>query len=183
MAWIILAIVVIAAVVIIGWLWMRMQRTRRLRSTFGPEYDRALRASGGDSGAAEAELQQRAKRRDQFDIRPLSEEAQRGYAERWRQLQAKFVDQPATAVNEADVLIGEAMRERGYPVDDFDQRAADMSVDHPDVVQDYRAGHTIAVANSGQRASTEDLRQAMVHYRALFERLIGVNEPAPEVQR
>jgi len=183
MAWVILAVVVIVAAIVIGWLWMRTQRTKRLQGTFGPEYDRTLRTTGGDSAAAEAELQRRTQRREAFDIRPLSEQAQRGYAQQWRVVQATFVDQPATAVDEADALIGSAMRERGYPVDDFDQRAADLSVDHPDVVEDYRAGHRIAVANSGQQASTEDLRQAMVHYRSLFEHLIGVKEPTQEVQR
>lgn len=183
MAWVILAIVVIVAAVVIGWLWMRMQRTRRLQSAFGPEYDRTVRASDGDSSAAEAELQHRAKRREQFDIRPLSEQAQQEYTQRWREVQALFVDQPATAVNEADALIRDAMRERGYPVDEFDQRAADLSVDHPDVVEDYRAGHAIAAANSREQAGTEDLRQAMVHYRALFERLIGVTATTPEAHR
>ena len=181
MAWVILAIVVIVAVAVIAWMWMRMQRSKRLQSHFGPEYDRTVRAAGGDPSAAETELQRRTERLKTFDIRPLSADAQQRYAERWRTVQAEFVDQPATAVDQADGLIGEAMRERGYPVDDFDQRAADLSVDHPDVVEDYRAAHEIAMSNSAQRASTEDLRRAMVHYRALFVRLIGVQQPT-EVQ-
>jgi hypothetical protein len=183
MAWVILAIVVVVAVIVIGWLWARVRRTRRLQSRFGQEYDRAVQASGGDSAKAEAELRQRESRRDRLYIRPLSTDARDGYARRWREVQARFVDQPAIAVGEADTLIGEAMRERGYPVEDFDQRAADLSVDHPDVVDDYRAAHRIAVANSDQEASTEDLRQAMIHYRALFERLIEVAEPAQEEVR
>jgi cytoskeletal protein RodZ len=183
MAWVILAIVVVVAVIVIAWLWARMRRTRRLQNRFGSEYDRTVQASSGDSSEAEAELLRRERRHDQFYIRPLSAEAQKGYATRWRRVQARFVDEPATAVGEADVLIGEAMQERGYPVEDFDQRAADLSVEHPDVVEDYRAAHGIALANSGQKASTEDLRQAMVHYRALFERLIDVQEPAQKEVR
>lgn len=183
MAWVILAIVVVVAVIVIAWLWARMRRTRQLQSRFGSEYDRTVQASSGNSSQAEAELRERERRHDHFDIRPLSTESQKAYATRWREVQARFVDQPATAVGEADTLIGEAMLERGYPVEDFDQRAADLSVDHPDVVENYRAAHAIALANSGQQASTEDLRQAMVHYRALFERLIGVEEPAKEVRR
>jgi predicted nucleic acid-binding protein len=182
MAWVIVGVVVVIAVAALAWMWARMQRTKRLQGRFGPEYERTVRTTG-DSGAAEEDLERREQRHDEFDIRPLSAEAQRRYGERWRAVQAQFVDQPATAVGDADALIGEAMRERGYPVEDFDQRAADLSVDHPDVVENYRAGHRIAVANSSQQASTEDLRQAMVHYRSLFERLIGANEPAMEVQR
>jgi FtsZ-interacting cell division protein ZipA len=183
MAWVILAVVIVLAVIVIGWLWARMRRTSRLRSRFGSEYDRAVDASSGDSSQAEAELRERERRHDQLYIRPLSADAQAGYSRRWREVQARFVDQPATAVGEADALIGQAMQERGYPVEDFEQRAADLSVEHPHVVDDYRAAHAIAVANSGQQASTEDLRQAMVHYRALFEQLIGVEEPAPKEAR
>jgi predicted nucleic acid-binding protein len=184
MAWVILAIVVVVAVIVIAWLWARMRRTRHLQGRFGSEYDRTVHAAGGDSSQAEAELRERERRHHQLYIRPLSADAQEAYARRWREVQARFVDQPATAVGDADTLIGEAMQERGYPVADFDQRAADLSVDHPEVVEDYRAAHAIALASSGQRAGTEDLRQAMIHYRALFERLIGVDEPAEkEVQR
>ena len=176
MAWIIVAVVVVIALAALGWMWMRMQRSKRLQGRFGPEYERTLERSG-DAGAAEAELREREQRHDQFDIRPLRPEAQREYAARWRDVQARFVDKPAAATNDADALIGEAMGERGYPVEDFEQRAADLSVDHPDVVENYRAAHRVALANSRQQASTEDLRQAMVHYRALFERLIGAAEP------
>jgi len=182
MAWVIVAVVVVVAIAALAWMWARMQRTKRLQGRFGPEYGRTLHRTG-DTGAAEEELERREQRREEFDIRPLAPEAQRRYGERWRAVQARFVDEPASAVGDADKLIGEAMRDRGYPVEDFDQRAADLSVDHPDVVENYRAAHRIAVANSSQSASTEDLRQAMVHYRSLFERLIGANEPALEVQR
>ncbi len=135
----------------------------------------------GDAGAAEAELRRRERRREMFEIRSLPVEARREYSSRWRAVQTRFVDEPATAVGEADQLIGDAMRDRGYPVEDFDQRAADLSVDHPDVVEDYRAAHRIAIANRDEQASTEDLRQAMVRYRSLFLRLIEVeNQPAGE---
>jgi hypothetical protein len=180
MAWLILVIVVIAAIAVVAWIWMRGRRTKELQQRFGSEYDRTVRATG-DTSAAEAELRQRASRRDSFDIRPLSPESQRAYAERWRGVQSRFVDAPADAIGEADALIGEAMRERGYPVENFDQRAADLSVDHPDVVDHYRAAHRIAAGGANQ-ADTESLRQAMVHYRALFERLIGAGEPAMEAR-
>jgi hypothetical protein len=182
MAWILLVVVVVVALGVVAWMWARMRRTRQLQSRFGGEYDRAVRVSG-DTKAAEAELRVREERREQFDIRPLSPDVQRRYSEQWRAVQALFVDQPVRAVDEADQLIGEAMRDRGYPVEDFDQRAADLSVDHPDVVENYRAAHEIALANSGQHAGTEDLRQAMVHYRSLFERLVGVDDPVAEARR
>ncbi|HSD00734.1 MAG TPA: hypothetical protein VLB81_00065, partial [Gaiellales bacterium] len=111
------------------------------------------------------------------DIRPLAPESRARYLERWKDVQAQFVDDPVPAVTDADRLIGEAMRERGYPVDDFDQRAADLSVDYPEVVENYRAGHSIAGSGNGG-ADTEDLRQAMVHYRSLFDRLVEREDAA-----
>ena len=180
MVWVILAIVVVFALVAIGWLWTRVRRTEHLQDRFGPEYVRAV-DEHGDSRAAEKELREREARRKQFDIRPLAPESRARYLERWKDVQARFVDDPAPAAADADRLIGEAMRERGYPVDDFDQRAADLSVDYPDVVENYRAGHSVAAAAGSGPADTEDLRQAMVHYRSLFDRLVereGVAEPA-----
>ncbi|HEY7259455.1 MAG TPA: hypothetical protein VH459_10310 [Gaiellales bacterium] len=177
MAWVILAIVVVVAVIAVGWLWTRLRRTEHLQGQFGPEYNRAVEEHG-DARAAEKELREREARRKQFDIRPLAPESRARYLERWKDVQARFVDEPAPAVADADRLIGEAMRERGYPVDDFDQRAADLSVDYPDVVENYRAGHAVA---TGDGTETEDLRQAMVHYRSLFDRLVErehVAEPA-----
>jgi hypothetical protein len=179
MAWVILAIVVVLALVAIGWVWRRVRRTEHLQNRFGPEYGRAV-DEHGDSRSAEKELEEREERRNQFDIRPLAPESRARYLERWKDVQAQFVDDPAPAVSDADRLIGEAMRERGYPVDDFDQRAADLSVDYPDVVENYRAGHSVAAAGDGP-TDTEDLRQAMVHYRSLFVRLVereDVAEPA-----
>jgi hypothetical protein len=180
MAWVILAIVVVVAVAVVAFMWMRMRRSRRLQERFGPEYGRTVERTG-DSRAAEDELRERAKRRDALEIRPLTPESRARFQERWRAVQARFVDEPQDATADADRLIGDAMRERGYPVEDFDQRAADVSVDHPDVVEDYRAAHRLSNAGGGD---TEDLRQAMVHYRSLFVRLIESDEPQPaEVTR
>jgi hypothetical protein len=172
MAWVILAIVVVLALVAIGWLWSRVRRTEHLQNRFGPEYGRAV-DEHGDSRSAEKELKEREDRRSQFDIRPLAPESRARYLERWKDVQAQFVDDPAPAVSDADRLIGEAMRERGYPVDDFEQRAADISVDHPQVVENYRNGHRLA---SGD---TEEQRQAMVHYRALFDELVEETADRP----
>jgi hypothetical protein len=154
----------------------RQRRSRKLQDTFGPEYDRTVEEAG-DRRAAETELQERTERRAGFDIVPLEPEARARYIEVWRNTQAQFVDEPVEATREADRLITSVMRDRGYPVDDFDQRAADISVDHPQVVDDYRAAHAIAAANDRSEASTEDLRQALVHYRSLFEELLEDRHP------
>jgi hypothetical protein len=154
----------------------RQRRSRKLQDTFGPEYDRTVEEAG-DRRAAETELQERTERRAGFDIVPLEPEARARYIEAWRNTQAQFVDEPVEATREADRLITSVMRDRGYPVDDFEQRAADISVDHPQVVDDYRAAHAIAAANDRSEASTEDLRQALVHYRSLFEELLEDRHP------
>jgi hypothetical protein len=154
----------------------RQRRSRKLQDTFGPEYDRTVEEAG-DRRAAETELQERTERRAGFDIVPLEPEARARYIEAWRNTQAQFVDEPVEATREADRLITSVMRDRGYPVDDFEQRAADISVDHPQVVDDYRAAHAIAAANDRAEASTEDLRQALVHYRSLFEELLEDRHP------
>jgi FtsZ-interacting cell division protein ZipA len=183
MIWVILGIVVAVAVVVVAAVWARAQRSRKLRDRFGPEYRRTVEREG-DAGAAEAELRRRERRRKKLEIRSLPVEARREYSNRWKAVQTRFVDEPARAVGEADQLIGEAMGDRGYPVEDFDQRAADISVDHPDVVEDYRAAHEIATANRDEQASTEDLRLAMVRYRSLFVRLIEAdNQPTGEATR
>ena len=154
----------------------RQRRSRKLQDTFGPEYDRTVEEAG-DRRAAETELQERTERRAGFDIVPLEPEARTRYIEAWRNTQAQFVDEPVEATREADRLITSVMRDRGYPVDDFEQRAADNSVDHPQVVDDYRAAHAIAAANDRSEASTEDLRQALVYYRSLFEELLEDRHP------
>jgi hypothetical protein len=167
--WVIVAIVVIVALAV--WAAMRKRRTESLRRQFGPEYDRAV--DGAESSReAESELERRRRRRADLDIRPLASGARVRYAEQWRDVQARFVDDPTGAVAQADTLVTQVMRERGYPMDDFDQRAADVSVDHPDVVEDYRSAHDISTRSANGQAETEDLRQAMVHYRALFEQLL-----------
>src|SRR5918911_956822 len=123
-------------------------------------------------------LLERQKRRDELDVKPLDPAARERYAEEWQATQARFVDDPGGAITEADVLIQRVMRERGYPVEDFEQRAADVSVDHPEVVNNYRAAHGISIAHQREKASTEDLRVAMVHYRSLFDELLESREPA-----
>ncbi len=169
--WVVVGVAVVLAVALVLWSFARRRRTERLRDRFGPEYDRAVE-DVGQRREAESELEQREKRRDQLDIRPLQPAARDRYRESWRVTQARFVDAPGEAVKQADLLVMEVMRERGYPVDDFERRSADISVDHPHMVGNYRAAHAISVANDNGQASTEDLRQAMVHYRSLFEELL-----------
>jgi hypothetical protein len=171
-------LIVLVLLVVLALVAGRQRRSRRLRERFGPEYDRTV-AEAGDRREAEAKLKERTERRQQLDIVPLDPAARERYVEAWRQTQARFVDEPAEATREADRLITEVMRERGYPIEDFEQRAADVSVDHPQVVDDYRAAHAIAAANERSEASTEDLRQALVHYRSLFEELLDVGRAEP----
>jgi hypothetical protein len=171
----ILALVVAAAAI---WFVLRWRRRVGLTERFGPEYDRAV-AVTEDRREAERQLLERQKRVDRLEIRPLNPADHARYLERWRGVQARFVDDPLSAVHQADDLIGEVMVLRGYPLEDFDRRAEDLSVDHPDVVQNYRAGHRLASRSREGEASTEDLRQAMVHYRALFDDLV---ESAPRRQ-
>jgi hypothetical protein len=168
--WVVIAIVVIA-VIAIAWYAARRRRTEGLRRQFGPEYERTVEEAGRPR-VAESELESRRRRRAALDIRPLAPGARTRYADEWRAAQARFVDDPAGAVAQADTLVVQVMRERGYPMDDFEQQAADVSVDHPQVVGDYRAAHDISTRSANGRAETEDLRQAMVHYRALFEDLL-----------
>jgi hypothetical protein len=174
-----LVIVVVVLLCAVGLLVMRQRRSAQLREGFGPEYDRVVRERG-DQRAAESELRERRERRRSYDIRPLEPAARERYAERWRSTQAQFVDQPASALTEADALVGEVMRERGYPVEDFEQQAADVSVDHPEVVEHYRAAHAV---HSQDHASTEVLRQALVHYRALFAELLEHTDSGEESTR
>lgn len=168
--WIIVAIAVVVCVVAVL-VAAQQQRRTRLRNTFGPEYDREVEARG-NRGQAERELSGRLQRRKQLDIRPLSEEQRDRYSNQWNAVQARFVDAPHDAVQEADTLVTAVMRDRGYPMGDFDQRAADVSVDHAQAIDRYRAAHDISQRSAAGTASTEDLRQAMVHYRALFSELL-----------
>jgi hypothetical protein len=166
-------IAVAAAIVLIGIVAnaMRARRSQKLKQRFGPEYDRVA-ADAPSRREAESDLRERERRRDELDIRPLDPRDRDRYRVRWQDVQAEFVDDPAGAVTNADRLIQEVMHARGYPVDDFDQRSADLSVDHPHVVENYRAAHGIAVAHERGKAGTEDLRIAVKHYRALFDELV-----------
>jgi len=165
-------VIVAAAVAVIAWLLLRKRRTERLRDRFGPEYDRAVRDKG-EVRKAEAALEARQARVARLHIRPLESADAARFSREWRSVQALFVDDPKAAITNADRLVGEVMHARGYPVGDFEQRVEDISVDHPDVVRNYRAAHDIALDHASGRTSTEDLRQAMVHYRALFTDLLG----------
>ena len=166
--WVLLALVLIGAIV---WITMNRMRSQKLRQRFGPEYDRTIREEG-NIRKAEAALAARAKRVANLHIRPLTPADAERFDSSWRGVQARFVDDPRSAVTEADRLVGELMAARGYPVGEFEQRVADISVDHPDVVVNYRAAREIALLHSEGKANTEDLRQAMVHYRALFRDLL-----------
>lgn len=170
--WIVIAVAAaLVAIAIVGAL-MRAGRRRRLQGRFGPEYERTV--AGADSRRdAEAELRERERRREELDIRPLTPAARERYAEEWRVAQEQFVDAPEASVSQADALVTVVMRERGYPVDDFERRADDISVDHPHLVGDYRHAQRIARLSADGSATTEDLRQAMVHYRSLFDELLG----------
>jgi len=172
-----LALLIILVIVAIGVVWFAIQRrhSEELRSQFGPEYDRTIRETGGRR-SGESELEARQKRVEQLNIRPLSHADREQFAEDWRTTQAHFVDDPPGAVREADLHVGRLMERRGYPVGDFEQRAADISVNHPTVVTNYRAAHRIALSSDNGKATTENLRQAMVHYRALFLELLDIPE-------
>src|SRR3954451_13101183 len=171
---IVIVAIVVIALIVAAIVLMRQRRSQQLQEGFGPEYERTVEERGGDRREAEAELRERRQRRDQFEIRELEPAARDRYADRWRDAQRRFVDEPAPAVGEADALVIEVMRDRGYPVaDEFEQRAADVSVDHPEVVEHYRAAHGISTRATAGEANTEDLRQAMVHFRALFVELLG----------
>jgi hypothetical protein len=170
--WIIIVVAIVAAVLLAAFASMRAKRTRSLQRGFGPEYDRTVDATG-DRRAAERELRDRRQRREELDIRELAPAARERYAAEWERVQAAFVDDPGAAVGSADRLVQEVMRDRGYPMEDFDQRAADVSVDHPHVVDHYRSAHAIWASNERGDATTEDLRRALVHYRALFDELLG----------
>ena len=173
-SWIVIAAVVVIAVavaVIVARSVSRRKRTERLREHFGPEYERAV-GEAGDQGSAEQELVARERKRKKLDIVALAPESRAKYAEHWHTVQTAFVDNPSRAVGDADRLVTLVLRERGYPIDDFDQQAADISVDHPTVVEHYRAAHAIHVAQEHGDIGTEAQREAFVHYRALFEKLL-----------
>jgi hypothetical protein len=172
---IVLAVVVILIVAVLAVLYVRKRRgtTAVLRQRFGPEYERAVREHGSER-KAEAKLADREKRVEKLNLRPLDPMERDRFSERWTSVQSRFVDSPKGAVAEADDLVSALMKTRGYPVSDFDQRAADISVDHPRVLENYRSAHEIALRVGKEGATTEDLRTAMIHYRSLFEELVQV---------
>ena len=181
-SWIVIAVVALVIVllaVIVGVSMMRQKRSERLREQFGPEYEHAVETAGGQR-AAERELLARERKHNKLKISDLSPESRARYVEAWGVTQAGFVDDPSKSVGEADRLVTEVMRERGYPIDDFEQRAADISVDHPKVVEHYRSAHILHLAQEQGEIGTEAQREALVHYRALFEQLVGA---APGTQR
>lgn len=163
---------------VVGMALMRVQRTKRLKERFGPEYERTINEMG-DKRQAESELEARLAHVNTLNIRPLTTEEVNRYALEWQGTQTEFVDEPLTSLQKADRLIREVMKAKGYPVEDFEQRAADISVDYPELVTDYRGLHLIAVKEEEDEVSTEEMRQAMVHGRALFENLIR-QEPTTE---
>jgi hypothetical protein len=170
--WIVIAIACLVLIGLGAALGMGRGRSRGLRNRFGQEYDRTLESTG-DKRQAERQLTARQERRRQFEIHELEPRAQSQYAEQWRAVQARFVDEPAQALRDADGMVTEVMSRRGYPMDDFEQMAADVSVDHPGEVEDYRAAHAISEASTRDAASTEDMRLGIQHYRSLFESLLG----------
>lgn len=175
-AWVLIAIGAVVVLALVAWQLTRQRRTRNLRGQFGPEYERTV-SSADSRRDAEAELAARRERREQLDIRPLSGEERARYTDEWQVVQAQFVDDPQGAVVRADTLIQSVMADRGYPVEDFEQRAADVSVDHPRVVENYREGHRLFAKTSAGEGTTEDLRQAMRAYRKLFVELVEEGDP------
>ena len=167
---VVVVVVALAALLAIAWVLVRKQRTIKLRKRFGPEYDRAVSESGPQR--AESVLLEREKRVQKFSMRELSAEERERFLTDWRMVQSHFVDDPQAAVGEADLLVDRLMQARGYPTSDFDQRAADISVAHPGVVDNYRAAHQIALRHQQGQASTEDLRNALIYYRSLFDELL-----------
>jgi hypothetical protein len=180
-AFVILAVVIVAIAVGV-FFYLRRRRSENLRKQFGPEYKRAV-DQYGDQRKAEAALAEREKRVRKLDIRGLTADEQNRFSDNWKKTQARFVDAPSPAVSEADGLVKELMLARRYPVGEFEQRTADISVDHPNVVNNYRAARDIAQRNKSGKATTEDLRQAMVHYRSLFEELLETAPPTAKEER
>lgn len=173
---IVVAVAVIAAVAL-AWMFAQRRRREHLRERFGPEYERTLQTAG-TSGRADALLAEREKRVAGYKIRALTDVERGRYSESWRRVQARFVDDPGGAVTEADALVNEVMSTRGYPMADFDRRVEDLTVEHADVVHHYRAAREIARRHASHQASTEELRQALVHYRELFADLLDMDDPA-----
>jgi hypothetical protein len=179
---ILIGVVVLALLVVAGWLILRRRETQTLEKRFGPEYNRAVDELGSRA-KAEAELKARQKRVEQLHIMPLAPADASRFSEAWRALQGRFVDNPKGVLTEADQLVRDLMQKRGYPMGDFDRRAADISVDHPAVVDHYRAAHEIALRDRRGEVDTEGMRQAVIHYRALFAELLEVEPPRTQEPR
>ena len=180
--WVWIVIAVVAAIVLLAVFLSatRTRRTRSLQDRFGNEYDRTVEQAGGKR-EAEQELRDREKRHDALDLRPLSPEQRDRYVQEWQATQGRFVDDPSGAVAEADRLVQRVMKDRGYPVDDFDQRAADISVEHPELVEKYRTAHGVAQKSERGQASTEELRHSVRHYRAVFAELLDTGDDVENV--
>jgi hypothetical protein len=168
---VIVVVVLVVLGAILGLIFSSRRRSERLQKQFGTEYDHTVESMGGDK-KAQAELENRQKHVKELDIRPLSASERERYQADWAAVQSRFVDEPGQAIADADRLITEVMQLRAYPVSDFDQRAADISVKYPDLVSNYRSARAIAVRNKEHTADTEDLRNAMIHYRSLFDELL-----------
>jgi hypothetical protein len=179
---IIAGVVIIVLIAVAVWLTVRKRESQTLEHRFGPEYDRTVDELGSRA-KAEAELKARQKRVEQLDIVPLAPGEATRFSQSWKALQARFVDDPKGALAEADRLVAELMQKRGYPMSDFERRAADISVDHPAVVDHYRAGHDIALRDRQGEMDTEGRRQAVVHYRALFAELLETEQPQSSASR
>ncbi len=174
--WVVIVAVVVVVVLVAVAIALGQRRRHHLQDRFGPEYDRVV-DQADHRRDAERELRDRESRHDELELKPLSEASRERYTKQWQDMQGGFVDRPQVAVADADRLISDLMRERGYPVDDFETRSELISVDHPDVVQNYRTAHSIAQRNVEGQTTTEDLRQAVISYRALFEEML-VDDPA-----
>ena len=175
------ALVLLIVVGLIGMAMARQRRTKRLQEQFGPEYERTLKKMG-DKREAESDLEERLAHVNTLNIRPLTAEETNRYALQWQDVQREFVDEPLLSLQKGDRLIREVMKARGYPVEDFEQRVADISVHYPELVADYRGMHHIAIKESSETPNTEEIRKAMIHGRALFENLIS-NESREEVKQ
>ncbi|HEX6498865.1 MAG TPA: hypothetical protein VF054_07505 [Micromonosporaceae bacterium] len=174
----VLVIIVVVGLAVYG---LVAARRRALRQRFGPEYDRVV-AERDDRSAAERELRERERRHAELDIRPLSDESRARYAQAWQDVQAQFVDAPGEAVGAADDLVTRLIAERGYPTDNYDEQTAQLSVEHARTLGHYRDAHEINLRHQRGEAETEDLRQALVHYRALFAELLGDDPVKPSYQ-
>jgi hypothetical protein len=177
--WILIVIVIVVVVALIAMSMMRRRRTTMLRDRFGPEYDRTVQQSEGQR-AAEADLLERQKERDRLEIRPLAEPTRARFTYEWNELQERFVDQPSNAVLAADGLVYRVMTARGYPMDNFDAQAKLISVDHPGVVENYRFAHAVYERAHAGSANTEELREAFLHYRSLFDDLLETDDVATQ---